>query len=106
MPESDSSVLMMLVAGLVVGQVVLVLVVSGIWRGLGRIERRLVGMRGGAGERGEPEAGPSRAECAPGGAFDRFLGEDPSRRGLSKGEQFAAYRKWRREKGLNWAQPE
>lgn len=34
--------------------------------------------------------------------FDRFLAEDPARRALPKKEQFAAYRRWREEKGLNW----
>jgi hypothetical protein len=39
---------------------------------------------------------------APGTPFEEFLNEDPSRRLLSKKEQFAAYRDWRSQKGLNW----
>lgn len=48
-------------------------------------------------------AAPSAAETSPGGAFEAFLAEDPSRRELTKSEQFAAYRQWRHEKGMNWS---
>ncbi|MGB6223515.1 hypothetical protein [Haloferula sp.] len=34
--------------------------------------------------------------------FQEFMMEDPKRAGLPKKEQFAAFRKWRAEKGLNW----
>ncbi len=71
-----------------------------ISRRLGRIERQ------GGPSRVEAQAavaGPSLAETSPGGAFETFLKEDPSRRELSKGEQFAAYRQWRHEKGMNWS---
>ncbi|MEP4079132.1 hypothetical protein [Haloferula sp.] len=34
--------------------------------------------------------------------YQEFLAEDPSRKELAKKEQFAAFRKWRSEKGLNW----
>ncbi|MEO8615841.1 MAG: hypothetical protein ABI600_11930 [Luteolibacter sp.] len=43
------------------------------------------------------------AETSPGGAFEAFLSEEPERREMTKGEQFAAYRQWRREKGMNWS---
>ncbi|MES2661534.1 MAG: hypothetical protein V4689_23145 [Verrucomicrobiota bacterium] len=46
---------------------------------------------------------PSVAETSAGGAFEMFLNEDPSRRSLTKGEQFSAYRQWRQEKGMNWS---
>lgn len=46
---------------------------------------------------------PVAAETAGGGAFEAFLSEDPSRRALTKGEQSAAYRKWRQQKGMNWS---
>ncbi len=42
------------------------------------------------------------AEVAVGSPFEDFLNEDPQRRSLSKKEQFAAYRDWRSQKGLNW----
>lgn len=41
-------------------------------------------------------------EVEPGSHFEEFLNEDPSRRALTKKEQFAAYRDWRSQKGLNW----
>lgn len=34
--------------------------------------------------------------------FATFLAEDPMRKELSKKEQFAAFRRWRDQKGLNW----
>jgi len=71
-----------------------------IFRRLGRIERQF-GVA-----RVEPQtvdAGPSAAEKSPGGAFEAFLNEDPSRRGLTKGEQFAAFRQWRQQNGMNWS---
>ena len=37
-----------------------------------------------------------------GKAFESFLDEDPARRNLPKKEQFAAFRLWREERGLNW----
>lgn len=37
--------------------------------------------------------------------FAEFLAEDPARRELPKKEQFAAFRRWRDEKGLNWKNP-
>ena len=35
--------------------------------------------------------------------FDQFLAEDPARLKLSKTEQFAAYREWKKERGLTWS---
>lgn len=43
------------------------------------------------------------SETLQGGAFEAFLKEEPSRRKLPKSEQFAAYRRWRQENGLNWS---
>ena len=40
------------------------------------------------------ESGPSE--------FERWLVDDPARRALPKKEQFAAYRRWRSERGLTW----
>ncbi|WP_193214439.1 hypothetical protein [Luteolibacter marinus] len=37
--------------------------------------------------------------------FEEFLAEDPGRRDLPKKEQFAAFRRWRDERGLNWKNP-
>ena len=44
-------------------------------------------------------------EPATGGAFETFLSEDPERRNMTRKDQFAAYRNWRRAKGLNWSAP-
>ncbi|MFT3992008.1 MAG: hypothetical protein QM680_11415 [Luteolibacter sp.] len=35
--------------------------------------------------------------------FEEFLKEDPQRLLLSKSEQSAAYRRWRRENGMTWS---
>ena len=45
------------------------------------------------------------SETMQGGAFEAFLKEDPSRRKLPKREQFAGYRRWRQDNGLNWSNP-
>lgn len=34
--------------------------------------------------------------------FAEFLAENPARKDLLKREQFAAFRQWREDKGLNW----
>ena len=38
-------------------------------------------------------------------SFALFLAEDPARTELPKKEQFAAFRRWRDQKGLNWKSP-
>lgn len=38
--------------------------------------------------------------------FAEFLAEDESRKQLPKKEQFEAFRRWRKERGLNWQTPE
>lgn len=50
----------------------------------------------------EPEASEEPIQAPPGTPFEKFLEEDPQRRLLGKKEQFASYRRWRAEKGLNW----
>lgn len=83
----------------------LVLIVQfGILRRLGRIERALaVREASPAPSAVEEDAGDTSA--AGSGHFETFLSEDPARREWTKSEQFAAYRKWRAEKGLNWKRP-
>jgi hypothetical protein len=34
--------------------------------------------------------------------YQEFLDEEPARKDLAKKEQFAAFRKWRKDRGLNW----
>lgn len=100
MPEISSSTGFILLCGCA-GLLVLVLGLAiGISRRLRRIEHWLVEMDA----RREPPAQPApAAESSGGGAFEEFLNEDPARKGLSKSEQFAEYRRWRQEKGLNWS---
>jgi hypothetical protein len=100
MPDFASSTVVILLASLLGVAVLLLMVLFGISRSLSRIERRL----------GDPlvrdegvSSGPSLAERSAGGAFETFLSEDPARRKLPKGEQFAAYRQWRQDKGMNWS---
>ena len=55
----------------------------------------------------EPAAGPELIQRKEENSdqkkwFNQFLEEEPSRRELPKKEQFAAFRKWREDKGLNW----
>lgn len=47
----------------------------------------------------EKETAP---ETSHDGAFGKFLGEHPELLALKKSEQFAAFRAWRKEQGLNW----
>jgi hypothetical protein len=99
MPESSSSTVVILLCS-VLGFVFLIAVLAfGILRSLRRIERKMAESQ--QGTRG-PALPPSAAETSAGGAFESFLNEDPARRKLAKAEQFAEYRKWRQENGLNW----
>ncbi len=54
----------------------------------------------------EPASSPSTSshQSAQGKTsdFDLFLAEDPSRQSLGKKEQSAAYRVWRKARGLTW----
>jgi hypothetical protein len=100
MPETDSSTVIILLSATLGLTVLLMAMVIGISRRLKRIEKRVAE---GSVRVKPPDATPSRAETSAGGAFEMFLKEDPARRGLPKGEQFAAYRRWRHEHGLNWS---
>ena len=98
--EISSSTLLILLGSLVGLLALILFVLFGISRCLGRIERCLAE---GFARQEVPERAPGQAETAAGGAFETFLREDPARRKLPKGEQFAAYRRWRQEKGMNWS---
>ena len=82
--------MMVLVLGLVIG----------ISRRLCRLERWLVEVES---RRESTVSELAAGERAAGGAFEEFLNEEPKRRMLPKNEQFAEYRRWRQEKGLNWS---
>ena len=82
--------------------VVVLALLLGMARRLTCIERRLAD----ALSREEAaRATTALAEIPHGGAFETFLNEEPARRSLTKSEQFAAYRRWRQENGLNWSNP-
>jgi hypothetical protein len=100
MPDTDFpmfQILLCVAAGLLALLLVLGWRISGR---LARIERHLADLSNHPDSENSP---PSHAETQTGGAFENFLSEDPARRLLPKNEQFAAYRKWRQEKGLNWS---
>lgn len=100
MPESLAPTLLLLIsscAGLLVLLLLLVLRMSGRLSLLEKLIGQVVSRAEAA------EKNPSSAETSPGGAFEEFLSEDPSRRKLPKSEKFSAYRQWRQEKGLNWS---
>jgi len=101
-PEVPSYVLtlVLLLSGCLSLLGLLLIVNFRMFRRLGRIERLVGAVRV---ESQPVEIGPSAAEKSPGGAFEAFLNQDPSRRGLSKAEQFAAYRQWRQQNGMNWS---
>ncbi len=63
---------------------------------LRRIERRLA-------RDPATESRQARSEVREGKQlFEKWLSEDPERRDLPKKEQFAGFRKWRAEQGMNW----
>ena len=100
MPEISSSTLLILL-GSTLGLVVLILgLVIGISRRLARVEAWLAEW---AAHQESSEAAPALQEIPSGGAFESFLKEDPARKSMPKSEQFAEYRRWRQEKGLNWS---
>jgi hypothetical protein len=100
--ETTPDTLVILLASVLALLLVLTLLAWRIARSLRRIERA---MADGGLRHENSEGAPSASESAPGGAFESFLCEAPARRALPKAEQFAAYRRWRQEKGLNWSGP-
>lgn len=98
-PPFESSTVLILLGSMLGMLIILLPVLWGMARTLGRIERRLAEL---AVREESPAVRPGPAETSAGGAFESFLSEDPERRKLPKSEQFAAYRKWRQENGLNW----
>jgi hypothetical protein len=100
MPETDLSAVVILLASCAALLLMLLLLMFGILSKLSRLERLF---RQQPSRQEVAEVGPSAAERSSEGAFEKFLNEDPSRRELSKAEQFSAYRIWRQEKGMNWS---
>jgi hypothetical protein len=63
---------------------------------IGRLEKRLSPLDSSSIEK------ESVPEVSYEGAFGKFVSERPELLTLKKGEQFAAFRAWRKEQGLNW----
>src|SRR6478735_1642976 len=107
MPDAESSTialqLVILVSICLVLLVLLLIMGIQISGRLKRLEQRLGQSPQNHGNSEVSSHAPSAAETSAGGAFETFLKEDPARRRLSKGEQFAAYRQWRQENGMNWS---
>ena len=100
MPEDQSSLTIILLSGSLVLGLWILLILFRISARLRRLES-LVGQSRISAE--AQDVVRESSDASTGGAFENFLNEDPSRRALTKAEQFAAYRQWRQEKGLNWS---
>ena len=102
MPE-DNQIQVILLAGVFLLLVVILLVLGAIVRGLARLERR-IGRQAVADPTSvaAPAKGETLRKTEQKEDFMEFIREDPERRQLPKREQFAAYREWRKDKGLNW----
>lgn len=81
------------------------LVLFVLFRLSGRISRLARSMAGSPRPESRGTAVAKEAKSEGSKAFERFLGEDPARRELPKKEQFAAFRRWREEQGMNWKNP-
>ncbi len=81
---------------------ILLLLLLGLTLGLrsavARLEHRLLHQADGK----DPAARNAESEAKE-SAFQTFLAEDPRRLTLSKSDQSAAFREWRRQKGMNWS---
>lgn len=89
-----------LIGAVLIFQFILFLLIVGLSGKIKRLSRMLARQE-------EPQVGPELAEKKEASAdqkkwFEIFLEEDPARRELPKKEQFAAFRAWRGEQGLNW----
>lgn len=101
MIETETPVSILILLSCCVGLLLVALVsIYKIFKKLARIENLL---SHNAGYPEVVELTSSSGETPGGGAFEAFLNEDASRRALTKSEQFAAYRQWRQEKGMNWS---
>ncbi len=103
MPDNDSSLttlLTILLPLLLLLVFVVFLIVIRISSRLRRIEQL---MRENQSSVGEPVTGKREATRAETSEYEEFLREDGRRRLLSKREQSAAFRDWRRLRGKTWS---
>ncbi len=100
MPDHELSSTAIILLGSVLGCLLLLLVlIIGISRKVSRIAIQLSSIEALQPAHTQENSPDSQHPTL----FESFLSEDPSRSKLTKNEQFAAYRKWRQEKGLNWS---
>lgn len=92
--------------------VLLLLLTLGLYRRLARIEARQVRIEAtlaatahSRGKESARAANPGSEPMGQQGPFEQFLAEDPGRLAMSKSEQFAAFREWRKKHGMNWSEP-
>lgn len=100
MLDAVVGIYVILLSTIVVLLVLLLAMAVGIFRRLSRMEKHL---GAGTSQQVAGEPSPTLADASAGGAFETFLNENAERRSLSKSEQFAAYRRWRQENGMNWS---
>jgi hypothetical protein len=100
MPEFNGTLLTVLTVTCLALLIANLALMVGLLARVGRLEGQL---RQGNTDSDPAVGNPPETDASAGGAFELFLSEDSSRRELTKGEQFAAYRKWRQEKGMNWS---
>ncbi|BCU75799.1 hypothetical protein [Luteolibacter sp. LG18] len=99
MPESQLQTLVILAAAVAILLLLCLLALLRIsWR-LARLQKAWSG-QGEGGKADEKSSSDGAVELS--GAFGKFISERPELVVAPKSEQFAAYRKWRKEQGLNW----
>lgn len=102
MKESDStiSIIVVLLPVLLVLVFCIFLIVIRISARLRRLEHMLQESSSTVEEMPIPKRETQRQEAS---AYEEFLREDGSRRLLSKRDQSAAFREWRRQRGKTWS---
>ncbi|MCW1914617.1 hypothetical protein OJ996_13600 [Luteolibacter sp. GHJ8] len=92
-----------LVGSILVFQLLLLLQVARLSGKVGRLMRQLASRESFPVHGADADlAGRKEAVSDQKNWFEVFLNEDPQRRELPKKEQFAAFRQWREERGMNW----
>ena len=94
------TLLWVVVALLVTLILLMILLGIGIKASLRRIEIKLGQAPA---QRQGPDPMGAMTDSDPEGPFEQFLAEDPQRLTMPKSEQFAAYREWRKQNGMNWS---
>ena len=83
--------------------IAMLLIVFSTRAAVARIEARIGRQLNTAPEPASTEDADKTEREGEGSAFEQFLAEDPERLAMSKKDQSAAYREWRKVKGMNWS---